>query len=141
MFQMQSASDCQVIDIHSTGKPGQQLVLAGSNWSNGKCFRSVLVDGEKTVSPSTHFVGNKQIIRSSVFNANVTFYHNTIKYTFNCHSMCLDATFGHRRPKWITFVVGVWFVWCGSNRQVGAEGEVEEQESQTHSQALLESTQ
>lgn len=68
---MPDASDCHVIDVHSTTQPGQQLVLAGSDWNKGKRFRSIRVDNANTVSPSTNFVGNKQIIRTSLFNADV----------------------------------------------------------------------
>lgn len=63
--------DCTLIDCHST-IDNEILLLAGSNYEKGKCLRS-LVYRNGTLVPSTDFVGNKQIIRASLFNKQVNF--------------------------------------------------------------------
>lgn len=62
--------DCCLIDCHNT-MDNEILLLAGSNYEKGKCLRS-LVHRNETLVPSTDFVGNKQIVRTSLFNKKVS---------------------------------------------------------------------
>jgi len=62
----ESVMHCSLINCHNT-KDNEILLLAGSNFDKGKCLRS-LVFRNKSLVPSTDFVGNKQIVRTSVFN-------------------------------------------------------------------------
>ncbi|KAG4077168.1 hypothetical protein HA402_016155 [Bradysia odoriphaga] len=62
-----SVMDCTLIDCHNTSN-NEILLLAGSNYEKGKCLRSLVYRNE-TLVPSTDFVGNKQIVRTSLFNA------------------------------------------------------------------------
>lgn len=62
--------DCCLIDCHNT-IDNEILLLAGSNFEKGKCLRSLVYRNE-TLVPSTDFVGNKQIVRTSVFNKKVS---------------------------------------------------------------------
>lgn len=65
--------DCTLINCHTT-IDNEILLLASSNYEKGKCLRS-LVYRKDALVPSTDFVGNKQIVRTSVFNKKVTHCH------------------------------------------------------------------
>ncbi|XP_058834060.1 WD repeat-containing protein 89 [Topomyia yanbarensis] len=60
-----SSIDCNVIGAHndSTGF----FLLAGSNYNNGECLRSLRYEN-KRFTPHINFMHNKQIVRASVYN-------------------------------------------------------------------------
>lgn len=43
------------------------FLLASSNYNNGECMRSLYLDNNN-VKPWGNYVGNKQIVRSSIYN-------------------------------------------------------------------------
>ncbi|KAJ6643279.1 WD repeat-containing protein 89 [Pseudolycoriella hygida] len=63
-----SVMDCSLINCHST-MDDEILLIASSNYDKGKCLRSLAYRNE-TLVPSTDFIGNKQIVRTSVLNKN-----------------------------------------------------------------------
>lgn len=63
------AGDCYLINSHATSE-GQIFCLAGSNYNNGECLRSVRLRNKEFV-PLHNFVDNKQIVRCSLFNSKV----------------------------------------------------------------------
>lgn len=79
-------SECHVVGVHSTAQPGSLFVLAGSNYNRGECLRSLTLSGVTTaepkqpqqkpatitVQPGVMFEQNKQVVRCSLFNANVS---------------------------------------------------------------------
>lgn len=84
-----AASECNVIGVHSMAQPGSMFVLAGSNYNRGECLRSLTLSAsaaERTeqqkqqqmqstnvaVQPGVNFEQNKQVVRCSLFNANVS---------------------------------------------------------------------
>lgn len=81
-----AASECHVVGVHSMAQPGSLFVLAGSNYKRGECLRSLTLSGAATaepkqpqqkpatitVQPGVMFEQNKQVVRCSLFNANVS---------------------------------------------------------------------
>lgn len=64
-----SVDDCYLIDCH-TDSVQDIFVLAGSNFNNGECLRSLTVTGD-SLRQRNNFVNNRQIVRCSVFNSRV----------------------------------------------------------------------
>lgn len=65
-------SDCYLVSCHNHQPNGDEIfVLAGSNFGSGNCLRSLIVD-DKSFKPGNNFIGNKQIVRCSLFNSKVT---------------------------------------------------------------------
>lgn len=65
-----SPSDCYLVNSHTTAN-GELFLLAGSNFNNGECLRS-LTFNQNTFDGRTDFSNNvKQIVRCSLFDAKV----------------------------------------------------------------------
>lgn len=58
--------DCNLINCHSTDND-LVFLLASSNFNKGECMRSLLLDNQQ-LQPFGKFIGNKQIVRSSIYN-------------------------------------------------------------------------
>lgn len=78
LMKRKSSGDCYLINCHSAIN-GDIFLLAGSNFNAGECLRSLTVH-KQTLKPRNNFIDNKQIIRSSVFNAKVNYYTFFISY-------------------------------------------------------------
>lgn len=67
-----SSSDCYLVNSHTTAS-GDLFLLAGSNFNNGECLRS-LTFNQNTFDARTDFSNNvKQIVRCSLFDAKVDY--------------------------------------------------------------------
>lgn len=86
-----SAEHCNVVGVHSTDRPGNLFVLAGSTKGRGSCMRSFTLDPIETkrckeeteiskakkpatmqLAPGADFQNNKQVLRCSLYNPNVS---------------------------------------------------------------------
>lgn len=68
-----SVDDCYLIDCH-TDLAQNIFVLAGSNFNNGECLRSLTVTdtiNPKQLQQRNNFVNNKQIVRCSIYDSRV----------------------------------------------------------------------
>ncbi|XP_060654573.1 WD repeat-containing protein 89 [Drosophila nasuta] len=65
----QNAGNFNLINAHNLSD-GSVFLLAGTNHNRGEVLRSVVVPARKTLEPLTNFVGNKQIVRDSLYDAN-----------------------------------------------------------------------
>lgn len=72
LIKRQSVSDCYLINCHTTSSH-EIVLLTGSNFNSGECFRSLMLHDAKEFIPQNNFMGNKQIIRCSVYNSQVKF--------------------------------------------------------------------
>ncbi|KAH8369920.1 hypothetical protein KR093_001450, partial [Drosophila rubida] len=63
-----SAANFNLINAHNLAD-GSVFLLAGTNHNRGEVLRSVTVPAKETIVPLTNFVGNKQIVRDSLYNA------------------------------------------------------------------------
>lgn len=61
-----SSMDCNLINCHNT-EDGEVLILSASNFNRGECIRSLKVANKK-LSPVGNFNGNRQIVRTSIYN-------------------------------------------------------------------------
>ncbi|GLV40679.1 uncharacterized protein CBL_04482 [Carabus blaptoides fortunei] len=66
--QRQSAEHCYVAGVHSTSADGL-LMLAGSNFHNGECVRTMTVQDNTQLIPCSILTGNRQRIRASWYNS------------------------------------------------------------------------
>lgn len=64
-------SDCYLINCHTMSN-GEIALLAGSNYNNGECLRSLKLRKQSKFRQLNNFIDNKQIIRCSVYNPKVT---------------------------------------------------------------------
>lgn len=64
-----SVGECYLINSHAL-TDGTIFCLAGSNFNNGECMRSIQIRDKKFV-PFNNFVDTKQIVRCSLFNPKV----------------------------------------------------------------------
>ncbi|XP_034477317.1 WD repeat-containing protein 89 [Drosophila innubila] len=63
-----SAGNFNLINAHNLEDDGVFL-LAGTNQNRGEVLRSVSAPAKETLKPLTNFVGNKQIVRDSLYDA------------------------------------------------------------------------
>ncbi|KAH8299872.1 hypothetical protein KR044_007111, partial [Drosophila immigrans] len=63
-----NAANFNLINAHNQAD-GSVFLLAGTNHNRGEVLRSVSVPARKTMVPLTNFVGNKQIVRDSLYDA------------------------------------------------------------------------
>ncbi|EDW01628.1 GH20350 [Drosophila grimshawi] len=63
-----NAGNFNLINAHNMQDDGVFL-LAGTNFNRGEVLRSVTAPAKDTLKPLTNFVGNKQIVRESIFDA------------------------------------------------------------------------
>ncbi|ALC40491.1 CG12134 [Drosophila busckii] len=63
-----NAGNFNLINAHSLEEDGVFL-LAGTNFNRGEILRSVTLPAKDTLNPLTNFVGNKQIVRESLYDA------------------------------------------------------------------------
>ncbi|XP_075216878.1 WD repeat-containing protein 89 isoform X2 [Lycorma delicatula] len=66
MLNIKHPDNLYVVDVHADNE-GNNMLLAGSNLGCGDCLRSVMVN--KSLNSARSFIGNKQIVRDSVYNA------------------------------------------------------------------------
>lgn len=64
-------------------KNNEIFVLAGSNYNKGDCLRSLKFDN-KSLIPLTNFEGNRQIIRTSLYDETVSLFLIKV-YNHNIH--------------------------------------------------------
>lgn len=57
-------TSCNVVDAHSTGN-GDILLLTGTNYNKGEVLRTLRLN--KSLLPVADFIGNKQVVRASIF--------------------------------------------------------------------------
>lgn len=67
-IQRKSAEHCYVAGVHTTKADGL-LLLAGSNWHHGECVRTLTVQDNAQLTPSSVLTGNRQRIRASWYNS------------------------------------------------------------------------
>lgn len=65
------SSECNLIGCHNT-EDDEIIILAGSNYNRGDCLRSLRLDN-KSLTGIGNFIGNKQILRTSVYCKKVKF--------------------------------------------------------------------
>ncbi|XP_030560102.1 WD repeat-containing protein 89 [Drosophila novamexicana] len=63
-----NAGNFNLINAHNLEDDGVFL-LAGTNFNRGEVLRSVTAPAKDTLKPLTNFVGNKQIVRESLYDA------------------------------------------------------------------------
>lgn len=64
--------DCYLIDCY-TDSVEEIFILAGSNYNNGECLRSLTLK-DKILNRRNNFIENKQIVRCSSFNPKVNYH-------------------------------------------------------------------
>ncbi|PSN36389.1 WD repeat-containing protein 89 [Blattella germanica] len=68
-MQRKSSEDCFMVNVHTTKKPEEILLLTGATAGRGECLRTLSLH-KKKLKPTSNFVGNKQIVRASWYNKN-----------------------------------------------------------------------
>lgn len=66
-----SIIDCNIVDCHNIGS--EMMLVATSNYNKGECIRSLKFN-ESSLEPLANFVGNSQIIRTSLYNERDNIY-------------------------------------------------------------------
>lgn len=110
------AGDCYLVNSHATSD-GQIFCLAGSNYNNGECLRSLRVRNKELV-PLHNFIDNKQIVRCSLFNSKVwciIFYFLfgspegesvKVRHFHRIFAFCIGKCLGDGWRKWHNYIVG-----------------------------------
>lgn len=70
MLKRKNENDCYLVNCHNHTSNDDIFVLAGSNFGGGQCLRSITVN-DKSFKPRNNLIGNKQIVRCSLFNSMV----------------------------------------------------------------------
>lgn len=89
-------SDCYLINCHTT-ESGDIVLLAGSNFNNGECLRSLVLH-EKSFKQRNNFIDNKQIVRCSVFNPKVN--SSLFLFLLSFTEICLLTKIGQHSNYW-----------------------------------------